>query len=72
MNEEEWNHDNLKKIQIELKIIGVVHSPYKATSDAPHQGEDKISEIEIFKEYESGLKDIEEFPYLHIFYWLHK
>ena len=59
-------------MQIELKIIGVVHSPYKATSNAPYQGDDTISEIEIYKEYESGLKDIEGFPRLHIFYWLHK
>jgi len=48
----------LTQISVDLKIIGVVHSPYKTTADAPFQGNDKISKIEICKEYEGGLKDI--------------
>jgi len=59
-------------MSVDLKIIGVVHSPYKTTADAPFQGNDKISKIEIYKEYEGGLKDIEGFTHLHVFYWLHK
>jgi len=59
-------------MSVDLKIIGVVHSPYKTTADAPFQGNDKISKIEISKEYEGGLKDIEGFTHLHVFYWLHK
>lgn len=59
-------------MSVDLKIIGVVHSPYKITADAPFQGNDKISKIEISKEYEGGLKDIEGFTHLHVFYWLHK
>jgi len=59
-------------MSVDLKIIGVVHSPYKTTADAPFQGNDKISKIEISKEYESGLKDIKGFTHLHVFYWLHK
>jgi len=59
-------------MSVDLKIIGVVHSPYKTTADAPFQGSDKISKIEISKEYEGGLKDIEGFTHLHVFYWLHK
>jgi len=55
-----------------IKIIGFVHSPYKTTADAPFQGNDKISKIEISKEYEGGLKDIEGFTHLHVLYWLHK
>lgn len=62
----------MTQISVDLKIIGVVHSPYKATADAPFQGNDKISKIEISKEYEGGLKDIEGFTHLHVFYWLHK
>jgi len=59
-------------MSVDLKIIGVVHSPYKTTADAPFQGNDKISKIEISKEYKGGLKDIEGFTHLHVFYWLHK
>lgn len=59
-------------MSVDLKIIGIVHSPYKTTADAPFQGNDKISKIEISKEYEGGLKDIEGFTHLHVFYWLHK
>ena len=59
-------------MSVDLKIIGVIHSPYRTTADAPFQGNDKISKIEISKEYEGGLKDIEGFTHLHVFYWLHK
>ncbi len=62
----------MTQMSVDLKIIGVVHSPYKTTADAPFQGNDKISKIEISKEYEGGLKDIESFTHLHVFYWLHK
>jgi len=62
----------LTQMSVDLKIIGVVHSSYKTTADAPFQGNDKISKIEISKEYEGGLKDIEGFTHLHVFYWLHK
>ncbi len=56
----------------ELKFIGIIHSPYKTRSEAPHQGGNETCDIEIFKKYEEGLKDIEAFSHLHIFYWLHK
>jgi tRNA-Thr(GGU) m(6)t(6)A37 methyltransferase TsaA len=62
----------LTQMSVDLKIIGVVHSPYKTTADSPFQGNDKISKIEISKKYEGGLKDIEGFTHLHVFYWLHK
>ena len=62
----------MKEIKKELKIIGIIHSPYKTKSDAPRQGNDTISKIEIFKEFVQGLKDIEGFSHLHIFYWLHE
>ncbi len=58
---------------MELKPIGVIHSPYRNIEDAPHQGnvEEKF-EIEIFKEYEKGLKDIEAWKHLIILYLLDK
>lgn len=59
---------------LELKPIGVIHSPYKNTQEAPYQGyqSEEISEIEIFKEFEEGLKDIEGFSHLVVIYWFHK
>ena len=62
----------MKEIFVDLKIIGVVHSPYKTIANAPFQGKDEVSEIEINKDYIDGLKDIGGFSHLHIFYWLHK
>lgn len=57
-------------MKLELEPIGVVHSPYKKNGEA--QGGEEVSEIVIFDEYEGGLKDIEGFSHLHVFYWLHK
>lgn len=63
---------NMKKLPVELKVIGIIHSPYKTVEEAPRQGLETLSEIEIFKEYEEGLTDISDFTHLHVFYWLHK
>ena len=62
----------MKKISVDLKIIGIVHSPYKTTKDVPRLCKKEISEIEIYKEFEQGLKDIEGFTHIHVLYWLHK
>lgn len=59
---------------MELKPIGIIHSPYKNTGEAPYQGykSEEISQIEVFKEFEEGLKDIEGFPHIIVIYWFHK
>jgi len=62
----------MKKIPVELQVIGIIHSPYKTREQAPRQGKDDVSEIEIYKEYEKGLKNIEGYSHLHLFYWLHE
>jgi len=62
----------MKKINADLKIIGIVHSPFKTRSEAPRQGTDEICEIEIEKDFVKGLKDIEGFSHIHLFYWLDK
>jgi formylmethanofuran dehydrogenase subunit E len=62
----------MKKLSINLKVIGIVHSPYKNASDVPHKCKKEISEIEIHKEYQEGLKDIEGFSHINVYYWLHK
>ena len=59
---------------IKLRPIGAIHSPYKTPAEAPCQGRgsSQICEIEIFTEYETGLKDIEGFSHLIILYYFHK
>lgn len=58
----------------ELKPIGVIHSPYKDRGKAPCQGHksEEISQIEVSKEFEEGLKDIEGFSHIIVIYWFHK
>lgn len=55
-----------------INSIGTVHSPYKTREEAPHQGKDEIVEIGIDEEFTAGLKDIEQFTHLHVFYYLHE
>ena len=62
----------MKTLKVDLKVIGIIHSPYKTTREAPRQGTNDISEIEIFDEFKDGLKDIAGFSHVHVFYWLHQ
>ena len=62
----------MKKIPVELNVIGIIHSPYKTREQAPRQGTNESVEIEIYKDYEEGLKDIEGYSHIHLFYWLHE
>lgn len=57
-----------------LKPIGIIHTPYKKDGEVPHQAyrSKEVGEIEVFKEYEEGLKDIEGFSHLIILYLFHK
>lgn len=55
-----------------IKTVGIIKSEYKTREQAPSQGKQKISEIEVSHEYSKGLKDIETFSHLHIFYLLDK
>jgi len=53
-----------------VKQIGIIRSPYK--DSAPYQGRysQEVFEVEIFPEYEDGLKDIETCSHLIFLYWL--
>jgi tRNA-Thr(GGU) m(6)t(6)A37 methyltransferase TsaA len=66
-------------MEMRLKPIGVVHSPFKEKEDVPRElcasadGFDDIKgEIEIFQEYKDGLKDIAGFSHLIIVFVFHK
>lgn len=62
-----------EKQGLELEPIGIIHSPYKDREEA-HQGHksEAISQIEVFKEFEEGLQDIEGFSHIIVIYWFHK
>jgi len=58
---------------MKIHPIGQIHSPYQTRLEAPYQGwfrPEVISEIEVFKKYEAGLKDIEGFSHLIVLYWM--
>ena len=61
-------------MNFELRQIGIIHSPYNTKEEIPIQAyrSDELGEIEIFKEYENGLKDIEGFSHIIIVYIFHK
>lgn len=58
-------------MQMDLRAIGVVRSPFKTISDAPHQGRlsGTESEIVIDEAFAPGLKDIEHHPHLIVLCW---
>lgn len=57
--------------KMELKPIGVIHSPYLERGDAPRQGRmsDKKMILEIFPEFGGALKEIEKVSHIFILYW---
>ena len=56
-----------------VKPIGVVHSDLK-TGEAVIKAEvdEVVAQIELFKEYEVGLSDIEGFSHLIVVCWMHE
>ena len=64
----------MERHSLELKPIGIIHSPYKNTKEAPYQGykSEEISQIEVFQEFEKGLQDIEGFSHIIVIFWFHK
>ncbi|MFP3879509.1 MAG: tRNA (N6-threonylcarbamoyladenosine(37)-N6)-methyltransferase TrmO [Dehalococcoidia bacterium] len=63
-----------KRRSLELKPIGIIHSPYKHRREAHSQTNrsEEISQIEVFEEFKEGLNDIEEFSHIVVIYWFHK
>jgi tRNA (adenine37-N6)-methyltransferase len=58
-------------MKYEIKQIGIIHSPYKTKEECPIQGSVKPAgkgQVELFPEYEEGLKDIETFSHVILFY----
>ena len=59
---------------MKVKPIGIIHTPFKSKEDAPIQPSrsNAHGEIEVFKEYEEGLEDIEGFSHIILIYQFHK
>ena len=56
---------------IEITPIGLIHSPYAGKEEAPIQGAFRPEGkgwIEVFPDYEEGLKDIEGFSHIILIY----
>lgn len=65
----------MDKKKVIYNIIGIIHSPHKTIEGIPIQpisAKGIKAEIEIFDEYEKGLKDIEEFSHIMVLYDFHK
>lgn len=57
----------------EVKPLGIIHSPFKHKEDVPLRGfENAVGEIEVFKEYEEGLKDIDGFSHIVVLWIFHE
>lgn len=66
-------------MEFKLKPIGIVHSPFKKKEDidskkyADSGGFDSVhGELELFKEFEDGLKDIDGFSHLVVLFAFHE
>jgi len=59
---------------MKVKPIGIIRAPFKYKKDAPIQPykSNKIGKVEVFKEYQDGLEDIEGFSHLILIYKFHK
>ena len=65
----------MKKDKITYNIIGVFHSLHKSIEGMPIQpigAKGLKAEIELFKEYQDGLKDLEKFSHIIVLYHFHK
>jgi tRNA-Thr(GGU) m(6)t(6)A37 methyltransferase TsaA len=59
---------------MKIKPIGIIHSPFKSKQETPIQPfrSKAVGKIEVFKEYERGLDDIEGFSHLILIYKFHR
>ena len=61
--------------KIVMCSIGIIHSPYKDSTDIPIQGtfrSDVEARIELKDKYVGGLKDLDKFSHAIILYYFHK
>ena len=59
---------------MKIKPIGVIHTPFRNKADVPAQysRSEILGRIEVFKEYASGLSDIDGFSHIIVIFRFHK
>jgi tRNA-Thr(GGU) m(6)t(6)A37 methyltransferase TsaA len=64
----------MKAREIELSPIGIIHSPFREKEGMPLQSvrSQEVGILQVFREYELGLQDIEGFTHLIILYYFHQ
>lgn len=60
------------KREIRIYPIGIIRSPFRLRKTAPKQGflSDKVSYVEVYKEYERGIEGIVVGDILDLVYWM--
>jgi len=61
-------------VSVEVKPIGIIHTPFKRREDTPIQPSrsNARGEIEVFRQYEEGLEDVDGFSHIILIYQFHK
>ncbi len=62
----------MKKEEFTFKAIGIIHSPHKETKKTPIQpvfSKNITGRVELFDEYLDGLKDLQAFSHIYLFYY---
>ncbi|UTD28837.1 tRNA (N6-threonylcarbamoyladenosine(37)-N6)-methyltransferase TrmO [Bradyrhizobium sp. WD16] len=57
-----------------LVFIGRIHTPWTSREETPRQGrqDGPVCRIEIFDPWVPGLKGLEDYRQVEVFYWLHR
>lgn len=61
--------------EIKLKPIGIINTPYKEPKGIPIQGKFEkgvIGRVELFNEYQAGLKDVDGFSHIILVYYFNR
>jgi tRNA-Thr(GGU) m(6)t(6)A37 methyltransferase TsaA len=64
-----------QEMKMKFKHIGVIRTPFKNKQSAPIQGNcvpKAIGRVKVLKKYADGLKDIDSFSHIYLFYHFHK
>lgn len=63
-----------KKLDIGVKPIGVIRTPFKSSDNIPIQSADSVERgiVELQPEYQEGLKSLDGFSHIILVYWFHR
>ncbi len=61
-------------MEIAMKAIGIIHTPFLEKGDAPIQAARSLvaGSVEVFPQYLEGLDGIEEFSHIYLLYGFHR